>query len=134
MDRVNPGEEQNERDHKVRGEQTLLRATSATASTATRGGGWFSWELKVLPDQPQELCVTYWGSDAGGRDFDILVDGEKLATERLIGKKPGQFFDQTYLLPESLVRGKTTVVVKFQAHPGNTAGGVFGCAILKRQD
>ena len=46
-------------------------------------GGWFSYNLKVLPDQPQELLVTYWGSDGGGREFDILVDGQKLATQKL---------------------------------------------------
>ena len=30
-----------------------------------------------------------------------------------------------------LPRGKAKVTVKFQAHPGNIAGGLFGCQILK---
>ena len=97
-------------------------------------GGWFSYNLKVLPDQPQELLVTYWGSDAGGREFDILIDGQKLATEKLESNKPGQFYDQTYPLPKELTTGKTRVTVKFQAHPGRMAGGVYGCAIVKAKN
>jgi uncharacterized protein len=128
VDRVNPGEEQDERDHRLQEER------SSTGPFGDRHyrhapGGWFSWELKVRPAKKQELRVTYWGSDAGGRVFDILVDGTKLATERLVGKKPDQFFDQVYPLPESSTVGKSKITVKFQAHPGNTAGGVFGCAV-----
>ena len=69
-------------------------------------GGWFSYTLKVLPDQPQELLVIYWGSDAGGREFDILIDGQKLATQKLESNKPGQFYDQMYPLPKELIGSK----------------------------
>ena len=130
VDRVNPGEEQNERDHKVKGDRTNA-GDFGDHKYRHAGDGWFSWEMKVLPDLAQDLCVTYWGSDAGGRDFDILVDGEKLATEKLVGRKPGEFFDQVYPLPAALLTGKSKITVKFQAHPRNTAGGVFGCVILK---
>ncbi len=97
-------------------------------------GGWFSYDLKVLPDQPQELLVTYWGSDAGGRVFDILIDGRKLATQKLENNWPGQFHDEAYPLAKELVAGKTSVTVKFQAHPGQMAGGFYGCAILKAKN
>ena len=84
----------------------------------------------MLPDQPQELRVTYWGSD-GGRVFDILVDGEKLATQKLNDNQPDQFYDEVYPLPDELTQGKERVTVKFQAHPGNTAGGVFGLRTMR---
>jgi len=132
VDRVNPGEEQNERDHKLQGERSNAGGFG-DQKYRHAGGGWFSWDLKVLPDQAQDLCVTYWGSDAGGRDFDILVDGEKLATEKLSGKKPGQFYEQLYPLTAAQTQGKTRLTVRFQAHPRNTAGGVFGCAILRSE-
>ena len=45
--------------------------------------GWFRYVVTVRPDRAQELSVTYWGSDSGGRVFDVLVDGTRLATERL---------------------------------------------------
>jgi hypothetical protein len=86
--------------------------------------------MTPLPTQ-QELRVCFWGSDAGGREFDILVDGVKVASLKLQNNKPGAFYDETYSLPKDLIANKATVTVKFQAHPGMTAGGIFGCAILK---
>ncbi|OHB70040.1 MAG: hypothetical protein A2V70_16950 [Planctomycetes bacterium RBG_13_63_9] len=93
--------------------------------------GWFSYELKVLPDEPMTLACTYWGDDAGQRTFDVLVEGQKIATQTLNRDKPGEFFEVEYRIPEELTRGKEKVTVRFQAHPDNTAGGVFGCAMLK---
>jgi hypothetical protein len=93
-------------------------------------GGWFSWDIKVLGSQPQELRVKYWGGDAGGREFDIFVDDEKLATQKLDNNKPGEFYEETYLLSAQMTQGKEKVTIKFQGHPGKTAGGVFGCAVL----
>jgi hypothetical protein len=45
--------------------------------------------------------------------------------------RPGEFFDVEYPLPAKLIHGKAIVTVKFQAHPANFAGGVFGCGIRK---
>ncbi len=120
--------------HGFKGEKTETGVFNDRRWRHATDGGWFSYTLKVLPDQPQELLVTYWGSDAGGREFDILVDGRKLATQKLENSRPGQFFDQVYPLSRELIGNKTSVTVKFQAHPGRTAGGVFGCAVLKVKD
>jgi len=88
--------------------------------------------MKVDPGGPVDLLCTWWGDDAGGREFDILVDGQKIATQRLQHEKPGKFFDVAYPIPEELTRGKKTVTVRLQAHPGKTAGGLFGVRTLKR--
>jgi hypothetical protein len=96
-------------------------------------GGWWSWDMKVLPDVQMTLSVIYWGSDFGPRTFDILVDGTVVATQRLDRANPDRFFHVEYELPAALTQGKTSVTVKFQPHPGNTAGGVFGCRMLKPQ-
>jgi DUF1680 family protein len=129
VDVVNPGEEQNERDHKLQGERHGA-GDFGGRKWRHAPGGWFSWQVKVLPDQPQELRVTYWGSDVG-RVFDVLVDGEKIATQRLQNNKPDQFYDEVHPLAEKLTRGKPCVTVKFQSHPGSTAGGVFGLRMLR---
>jgi hypothetical protein len=128
VDGVFPADEESERQHRVQGEHTTTGEGRWRHAT---GGGWFSWELRSLPDQPLELRVTYWGGDAGGREFDLLVDGERVATQKLENNRPGEFYGETYPLPPSLTRGKERFTVKFQAHPGRTAGGVFGCAVLK---
>jgi hypothetical protein len=61
----------------------------------------------------------------------FLVDGRKIATQMLNHEKPGEFFDVDYELPVNLTQGKSKVAVKFQAHPGNMAGGLFGVETLK---
>ena len=93
-------------------------------------GGWFSYELKVLPDQPMELRCIYWGKESGERRFDILVDGTRVATTSLDSRHGEVLYDVTYPLPPSLTSRKTKVTVKFLAHPRNTAGGVFGLRTL----
>ena len=131
VDCVNPGFDQQERDHKLAGERTDAGDFNER-KWRHAPDGWFSWEMKVLPEEPQELRVTYWGSDGGTRTFDILVDGTKIATERLDAKHPEEFYDEVYAIPEGLSKGKSKVTVRFQAQPGNTAGGVFQCRILAK--
>lgn len=73
-----------------------------------------------------ELICTYWGSDSGNRVFDIIVDGGTVVTQRLNTPAAGRFLDITYPIPLELTHGKETICVRFQAHPGMMAGGVFG--------
>jgi len=94
-------------------------------------GGWFSWDLKVLPNQAQQLRVKYWGGDTGGRKFDVFVDTERVATVRLDNNQPGEFYEETYSIPERVTQGKEKVTVEFHAHPAKMAGGVFDCKILR---
>ena len=54
------------------------------------------------------------------------------ATQSLTALAPGHFVDMEYKIPASLTVGKTVVKVEFQAHAGMTAGGLYGCQILKR--
>ena len=70
-------------------------------------------------------------TSSGADLYDILIDGRKIATQKLNASKPGQFMDVTYDVPPDLTKGKQKVTVKFQAHPGSTAGGAFGCRILR---
>ena len=132
VDGVRPGEEQDERDHNLQGEGTAFGDFRDRLWRHATDGGWFSWDLKVLPDQSQELCVTYWGSDADNRVFDVLIDGAKLITQRLENNRPEQFYEEIYQLPADRLKGKDKVTVKFQAHPGAEAGGVFGVRVMRK--
>ena len=131
VDRVLPGNEQSERDHALRGANTQ---TDGSNWRHAPDGGWFSWDLKVLPGKPQELSVRYCGDDTGGREFDVLVGEQKLATVKLDKNRPGTFYEETYPIPVELTQDKNWVTVRFQAHPGRLAGGVFGCAVLRAHD
>jgi hypothetical protein len=85
----------------------------------------------VEPAGPVALIATYWGGIWHERIFDILIDGENLATQRLLTNKPGDFFDQVYDIPAELTCGKTKVTVRFQSHPNDIAGGVFGLRMMR---
>ncbi len=122
---------QPERDHEMRGERTEAGDGPGKKWRHALDGGWFSFDMKVSPDAPVSLVCTFWGSDAGNRTFDILIDGVKVGTKTLAREHPEEFFDETYAIPAELTRGKSRVTVRFQPHPGNIAGGVFGLRIIK---
>ncbi|HOJ62129.1 MAG TPA: glycoside hydrolase family 127 protein [bacterium] len=133
VDALRPGETPSERDHALQEEKSGAGEFNGRAFRHSLGG-WFSYELKVLPDTPMDLLCTYWGSDSGNRTFAVLVEGTRIATQTLNNDKPGEFFDMTYPLPQELTQGKDKVTVRFEAHPGNYAGGVFGIRMIKRDE
>ena len=129
IDAVHPQEAQSETDHQLANEHS---GTGVFHAEGWRdAAGWFSYVMRVDDKQPLELACKYWGSDTGPRVFDILIDGRKVASETLAAKRPGEFFYAAYPIPAELVRGKSTVTVRFQAQPQGLAGGVFDCRIVK---
>jgi hypothetical protein len=132
VDDFSPGEQQSEVDH------GFTSARSNTGDFRDRkyrdaaSGGYFAFQLKVLPGTAQTLRCVYWGGDDGKRTFDIFVDGKVIATETLNKKDPDKFHPVEYPLPNDLLAGKDKITVCFQPHDGNTAGGIFGCAVLKK--
>ena len=115
-----------EQAHKLEGEKSLDGAWNGRRFRDA--GKWFSYTLKVMPDQPMTLLCTYWRGDTGP-SFDVLVDGQKIATQALTRSQPDEFFDVEYNLPKELTAGKKSVTVRFNA--GNCVGHVFDCRILK---
>jgi len=133
LDVLRIGEMQPERDHHLTGQRTSAGEFSGRNWRHAVDGGHFAFDMKVDPDAPVDLLCTYWGDDAGERTFDILVDGQRIATQTLNRNRPGAFFDVTYPIPADLTRGKPRVTVRVQAHPGKTAGGLFGVRTLQRE-
>jgi hypothetical protein len=129
VDVVRPGEPQSETDHKFQGDNT--QTGDFYGRKWRHAAGWFSYDVKVLSGQPQELVCTLWGGDTGAREFDVLVDGKIIATQKLDNKRPGEFFDAVFALPAAMTQDKQSVTVKFAAHPGNIAGGLFGLRVLR---
>lgn len=84
-----------------------------------------------MPDRPAALLCTYWGRERGARTFDVLVDNHVIATTVLDSNHAAAFYDLTHPIPRALTDGKKRVTVKFQAHPGNTAGGLFGVRVVR---
>ena len=128
VDVMHLGEMQPERDHGLTSDISYPVVYRGRNGRDARSGGFFQFSMKVKPG-PLVLEATYWG-DERKRAFDILIDGQKIATQELEALKPGQFIDIDYPVPEALTHGKASVVVRFQPHTGHTAGPVFGVRLF----
>ena len=122
VDWVAIADQKSEQDHGLKGESTETGTFYDRRWRAAHS--WFSYNLKVDQAKPVTLVCTYRGSEGHRREFDLLVDGERIATVNL-QNHPGEFFDFEYPLPEALTRGKQQITVRFQAHPEVMTGSVF---------
>jgi hypothetical protein len=98
-----------------------------------RGTTWFSYDLAVDPAHPMTLIATYYSGDRRGTpaDFEIQVDGRRVAEQQLGLTDPHRFFDVEYPLPGELIRGKGKVTVRFQAKPASQIATVFGLRMIR---
>lgn len=141
VDLVNCGEEQNERDHNLKGENMSIRTINETPIRFAATNGWFSWDFKVVSGQALQLSVVYSGV-GGGRGpgpvkFNILLDDAKLADEQLAGGSgPGTGagpapITKVYAIDPALLQGKDKITVKFQAQSGARVAGVQSVRVTK---
>jgi hypothetical protein len=130
IDVLRPGEMQPERDHHFEGER-IETGEHLGRKWRHAVDGWFSFRMKVAPKAPQELVCDYWSGDSG-RVFDIEVDGVKLATQRMEPVSSPAFVKVRYLLPPDLLAGKREITLRFVAHNGSVAGGLYGARIVRK--
>jgi hypothetical protein len=132
IDFFQPGEMQPERDHNFKDLKTWVGENKNRKFREVDRGGWFTCEMKINKNEPANLVVEYWGGYTGSKTFDILVNDTKIATENISNKKPGEFFDVAYEIPQNLIAGKSKITVKFLPHDGHRAGPVFGVRTVKK--
>jgi DUF1680 family protein len=131
IDNFRIGEMQPERDHHLEAsEQSYVDEAYGRSGREARNG-FFSFDMKVEPNQPTALLFTYIGDDKN-RSFDIIVDDVKIATVNLTGKETGKFFDEAYTIPTELIKDKSVIKVKVQSVNGRTAGRVFGVRTIRQ--
>ena len=128
LDAVNIDDATSEQAHGYQGESATEGYFEGRRTREARGG-WFSYQLKIVPDQPITLVCAYRGSEGRRRSFDVIVDGQKVATETL-EYHPTEQLDREYALPADLTRGKSQITVKFQALAPSTAGAVIDVRTL----
>lgn len=128
VDKVIVANRDSEQAHNLKGH--LSRSNPTMGWRDAYDGGWFSYDMKCEKEGKQELILTYHSTDGGNRTFDIIINGEKIATRTLRAETFDTLIDTPYTIPEHLLRsGKLTV--KLDAHEGNLAGGIFGCKICR---
>jgi len=132
IDFVATGEQQPETDHDMQSENSGSGNTNHEFYRDASRGGYFSYEMNTNSETDLSLNVRYWGAEWGGRKFDIYIDDEKLLSEDNTGRwNQSRFFNVEYDIPDSMLKGKSSIRVKFQSVPGNTAGAVYYVRLLR---
>ncbi|MEA3188404.1 MAG: uncharacterized protein QOD99_2234, partial [Chthoniobacter sp.] len=132
VDELNLGEQQSEVDHRLKADHSRTGDFRERKWRDATDGGYFEFQMKVLRSVPQVLRCTYWGDEVGAREFEILINGQVPAIQKLDRNKPGKFFDVEYPIAAAAASESGVITIRFQPRPGgNTAGGVFHCATLK---
>ena len=127
VDVVRPGEQQSETDHKMQGDNTTTG--DAYGYKWRQASGWFSFEVKVLPGQPQQLIASFRTGNRNAEEFDVLVDGKTITAQS--NRPVGGSYDAVFELAPELTQGKQSVTVKFVARPGKSVAGLTGLRVLR---
>jgi len=134
IDSVTTGEQQSELEHAM---QTSNSDTDNYMGEIWRdawNGGYFSYNLKTNGETNLYLMVRYWGNENGNRTFDILIDDIKFRTVNISGVwNILDFKNVEYKIPNSMITGKDTIRVKFQAPSNGYAGGVYYIRLLRKE-
>jgi DUF1680 family protein len=132
IDFVAPGEQQPEVDHAMQSSNSNSGTSMDELWRDATNGGYFSYNLATKGDTDLTLSVRYWGYEWGNRAFDIYIDNEKLTSENNTGRWYQSMFQNIeYKIPNSMVKGKDRIRLKFQALQGNTAGAVYSLRLLR---
>jgi uncharacterized protein len=135
IDFVAPGEQQPEADHFIQKQNSNTENFMDEFWRDARNEGHFSYLLSTNNETDLSLLVKYWGAERGNRKFDIYIDDEKLVSEDISGKwDQSKFMQIEYAIPDSMIKGKDKVRIKFQALPGgNTAGAVYYLQLVRKK-
>ncbi len=144
IDEVFPHEQQPEVEHQLqsRNSHSGYLNVFKRGWRDSRDDGFFSYKMKVDPNQQMYLMVTYNGNDANAyidgrtyqREFDILIDGVAIATQKLETNHPGSLFEVCYEIPRTLTQNQKQVEVMFRSGKGKIAGGVYGVRITNARE
>jgi hypothetical protein len=81
------------------------------------------------------LIVRYWGADRGNRKFAIYLDDKILISEDNTAKWNQKSFKEVeYAIPDPLIAGKKSVMVKFQALQGNSTSAVYYVRMARKKN
>ncbi|WP_277120302.1 beta-L-arabinofuranosidase domain-containing protein [Bacteroides ndongoniae] len=133
VDAVATAEQQPEVDHKMKYENSQTGHFQGEPWRDARDGGYFQYNLATDGKTDLSLMVRYWGNETSNRSFDILIDGELLVEENLVGKwNREELVNVEYPIPVNMLEGKSSITVTFRSKPGQIAGGVFYIRLLKK--
>ncbi|MBP1907536.1 DUF1680 family protein [Paenibacillus turicensis] len=112
IDSLPVGNDQYELEHHVQGENTTVTVWDGYTGREAENGGWFSYRMKVLANQPNYLAVTYFSGN-NGKEIEIYVDDTLIVSETLMTEQTRAFYVKRYLIPTELTSDVNEIVVRF---------------------
>ena len=132
VDKVQPGEQQPETDHKMETNGSSTGNNNDVFFRDARNGRFFSYLMKTDGRTDLSLRLQFWGvGEWKTHEFDIFVDEELLTSVNNTGKyRISEFKYETFPIPASMLEGKDQVRVKFVAKPGKQVGEIYGVRLV----
>jgi hypothetical protein len=134
VDRVQPGEQQPETDHKMDTDRSNTGNTNDVFFRDARDGHYFSYLMQTGGETELTLRLTFWGQDEWRTcEFDIMVDDKLMCSVNNTHKwRTSQFKTEDYVIPAEMLQGKSQVRIKFVAKRGRQVGEIYGVRLIKK--
>ena len=134
VDKVQPGEQQPETDHRMETDQSFTGNTNDCFWRDANNGHYFSYLMQTKGQENIALRLKYWGvGEWKSHEFDIFVDDVLVKSVNNTGKyRISEFKYEIYKIPAELLKGKTQVRVKFVAKPGKQIGEIYEVRLINK--
>ena len=133
VDKVSPGEQQPETDHRMETDNSEKGNTEGVFFRDAKDGHYFSYLMQTKGETDLSLQLKFWGQDEWRTsEFDIYIDDRLLTSVNNSHRwRTTQFKTVDYAIPSELVKDKKEVRVKFVAHKGKQVGQIYGVRLVK---
>ena len=133
VDKVNPGEQQPETDHRMETDDSNKGNTEGIFFRDVKDGHYFSYLMQTKGETNLSLQLKFWGQDEWRTsEFDIYVNDKLLCSVNNSHRwRTTQFKTVDYAIPSEFVKGKKEIRVKFVAHKGKQVGQIYGVRLVK---
>ncbi len=127
VDKVQPGEQQPETDHRMETDDSYVGNSNDVFYRDARDGHYFSYLMQTNGRTDLSLRLKYWGvGEWKTHEFEILIDDVLVKEVNNTGKyRISEFKYETYPIPAELLQGKQQVRVKFVAKPRKQIGEIY---------
>ena len=133
VDKVSPGEQQPETDHRMETDDSDKGNTEGVFFRDAKDGHYFSYLMQTKGETNLSLQLKFWGQDEWRTsEFDIYVNDKLLCSVNNSHRwRTTQFKTVDYAIPSEFVKGKKEIRVKFVAHKGKQVGQIYGVRLVK---
>lgn len=134
IDRIKLYNPASNKEHKLDGVGMETGYSEGLDWRRAKDGGYFMYEMKVLPQTKHELYLLFSRNDSVNSVFDVMVNGKVIATMNLSNpeKETSNFYSKRISIPEYLIGDKNSITVKLQAKKNKIAGAIFDLRILRQ--